>query len=394
MNNNEREYQAALDAIVPYEKLYELQRDIGLNEEDFMLLETHRDFLTSRQEEFADYFFRRFHEIGDTRVIMEHLGEPERLKSVWAKWFEFIFKSRLEKKLLSYLWRIGIKHVEVNLDQRYSNLGFSLAKQFCHSFIASELPTEKSISLNISVGKLLDFCLLVENTAYIETTSRCDIEIMRGIADRVRNPVTIIGGNLNRLIRKTEKEKPIYEVYETINYENQRIASLVNDVRIYVEMFLGEQEFEPISLRQAVDETLGRLGEELKQAGISPEFEIGAGADYVIGDKRQIYEMLYRLTKNSLEAVVDSKSPYVRIASSIAPRQPHDVQIEILNTGPVPSDFDKMFSPFYSTKPTGTGFGLAIALLAVRKNHGSLSVHPIKDGGLRFVILLPAKSVS
>ena len=49
---------------------------------------------------------------------------------------------------------------------------------------------------------MLDLCLLIETEAYITHTTRCDLEVMREVADRVRNPVTVIGGNIRRMQKK------------------------------------------------------------------------------------------------------------------------------------------------------------------------------------------------
>ena len=65
--------------------------------------------------------------------------------------------------------------------------------------VESELPLEQKSQAISGIDKMLDLCLLAETTAYIENTISCDMEVMREVADRVRNPAMIIGWNLKKL---------------------------------------------------------------------------------------------------------------------------------------------------------------------------------------------------
>ncbi|MCK7467741.1 MAG: protoglobin domain-containing protein [Desulfosudis oleivorans] len=124
---------------------------------------------------------------------------PGVLKRTWSSWFEAFFSADFDDRFLSWLWKIGVRHVEVNLDQRFSNLGFAIIRQFCHGIVLKEVPLEMRGPILSIIDKLIDLCVLVETSAYIENTTSCDIEVMREMADRVRNPAMIIGWNIKRL---------------------------------------------------------------------------------------------------------------------------------------------------------------------------------------------------
>ncbi len=95
--------------------------------------------------------------------------------------------------------------MEVNLDQSFSNLGFAMIRQFCHKVISTDIPLEQRSQAFSTIDKMLDLCLLVETTAYIENTVSCDIEVMSEVADRVRNPAMVIGWNIKKLQGKVTK---------------------------------------------------------------------------------------------------------------------------------------------------------------------------------------------
>ncbi|MGB4223965.1 MAG: HAMP domain-containing sensor histidine kinase, partial [Syntrophorhabdus sp.] len=69
---------------------------------------------------------------------------------------------------------------------------------------------------------------------------------------------------------------------------------------------------------------------------------------------------------------------------------PSYVRIEIFNTGDPPKEkTEQLFSPFFSTKVKGTGFGLPIAQVVVRKHLGRLDIKPMPGQGTNVIVSLP-----
>ncbi|MBI4680306.1 MAG: hypothetical protein HY753_03645 [Nitrospirae bacterium] len=73
----------------------------------------------SKKYDFSDYFYNFFSSIPETKIFLEHYETPGFLKKAWAYWFESLFTKNLNEEFMHYLWKIGIRHVEVNLDQRF-----------------------------------------------------------------------------------------------------------------------------------------------------------------------------------------------------------------------------------------------------------------------------------
>jgi signal transduction histidine kinase len=385
-----------LKTTAPYETLTALRESLGLGNADHLLLIENRAIFEAAREEFATFFFAKFHEIGETRFIMEHRTIPDRLRRLWAEWFSSIFVRGIGEDLMAYLWRIGGRHVEVGLDQRYSNLGFSAAREFCQGLIAEALPAKRALPLQRAVSKLLDFCLLVETSAYIDTTSRCDLAVMRGIADRVRNPSAVIGGHVRRLMSKSAPGDPAREAYGTVLEENDRIATIASDVRTYVELFDEVPRYERVSVGACLDEVLGRLGPPAAGKGCAPAVSRDPVADLVISTPALVTEMLDRLVRNAFDACERVAGDPVAISVSIDRRGPSNTRIEISNPAEAmrAEDVLRMFSPFYSTKHEGTGLGLPIALLAARKSSGSIEAAMCGPQRLCMVLTLPRPNSS
>jgi PAS domain S-box-containing protein len=100
--------------------------------------------------------------------------------------------------------------------------------------------------------------------------------------------------------------------------------------------------------------------------------------------------IFHSVLKNSLEAI-DDTDPRISIKTTLDKETPHYLQIQIFNTGNPPKEeyMDKIFAPFFSTKTTGTGFGLPIAQLALRKNYGQINIKPMPLQGTLVIISLP-----
>jgi signal transduction histidine kinase len=310
------------------------------------------------------------------------------MKLTWATWFERLFRENLDSNFINYLWRIGLKHVEINLDQRFTGLGFSLVRRFCHSLVLDNFPPQAAVEILPVVDKLVDSCILVETSAYIEATVRCDVEILKGIADKIRNPVTIIGGNLRRLQRHLDPKDNLYEDYEFLISSASRCEDMIEDINIYIEMFQREASLEQCMLETVIENMLEKLSARKKLEGVRIEVLLSPDARFVRGDPVDLRHLFYHIIENSIEAARAAKSPYVRINSVPQEVPPHTVRVEVFNNGEVVNltNISDIFSPFYSTKPKGSGLGLSIVKLALRKNFGEIDFEPIPQEGTKVYI--------
>ena len=379
-----------VDIPVPFEKLAWFREKLGFSEEDLLHIGSCRSLFLERTEEFAESIHRFFHEIPETRIILGHDKRSLHLKKLWGQWYELLFKDPLSRKALTFLWRSGLRHVEVNVDKRYINLGYAFVRQFFHRIALTLAPKDGREEILLALDKLVDFCVLIETHAYVTASSQCDMEVVKGISHQVRNPLTVIGGNILRLQRNAEPGSPLFKTYETILMENKRLEAMVRDTNVYSDLFQKEPLFENYSLEMILTKALKRLEvmEQLKTARI--EMALDPAVKVVQADRVDLETLFYYLLQNSLEAA-DPSNPLIRISSRPADSDGAFAEVKIFNTGkpPSPEDMENIFVPFFSLKPFGTGLGLPIALLAARKNLGDLYLEPADGNGTRCVIRLP-----
>ncbi|MFN3480947.1 MAG: protoglobin domain-containing protein [Thermodesulfovibrionales bacterium] len=375
----------------PFAKLIFLKERLGINDEFLKTIDPFRSVFIEKKEDFSRYLYDYFSAIPETRIFLEHYERPGFLRKAWAGWFEELFKSSFDDNFLTYLWRIGKRHVEVNLDQRYSNLGFSVVRQYCHSIIIKDnIPPESAFSVAEVVNRLIDFCLLVETIAYIEMMSRCDIELIKGIADKIRNRITVIGGNIKRLSKKVSPDDPTRDLYNSLISQSYSCENMVLDIKKFFEVFQREAVIEKIPVEGLIKEAIERLKFKDPESRARIDINISAEAPFVLGDKRDLSELFYEVLSNSFDAL-DPEDPYISVSTSVDPSLPGRVKVEIFNRGipPGAKDLDRLFTPFFSTKPLGSGFGLPIARMVARKNYSKISIEPVEGRGAKAIIILP-----
>lgn len=378
------------EAEVPYQKLHRFKSLLGITDHSLEAFETYLNYMMTKKDQFAQEFGAYLEEIPETRIYLDHQQYSGRLQSAWSNWFALLFTECFSERFLLFQWKSGLRHVEVGIDHRFITLGYSYLRQFCQRTIKAGVPSTDREAFLILVDKMVDFCLLVETQAFVEGTAQCDIEIVRGISHQVRNPLTIIGGNIARLQRKVSPGDPAYALYDSLMAESRRLEAMVDDATTYSEMFQKEVRFTRVNL----PELIRRAIEALKGKGVgnSVDFALDFDADApsALADSEDIFEMFLHLISNAIEATDPAGS--VRISSSCWRLEPSFVEVVISNGGTSPSadEIATFFLPFSSTKPHGTGFGLSIAQLAARKSLGDIRLEPVPGEGVRTVVKLPA----
>jgi two-component system NtrC family sensor kinase len=105
-------------------------------------------------------------------------------------------------------------------------------------------------------------------------------------------------------------------------------------------------------------------------------------------DVNQMEQVFVNLLLNAVEAI--QEKGVITIKSYLDASQAYEI-IDIMDTGCgiPPDDLNKIFEPFFSTKPKGTGLGLAVSYGIVRNHQGEIKVSSQPGSGTRFTIEIP-----
>jgi two-component system sensor histidine kinase AtoS len=120
---------------------------------------------------------------------------------------------------------------------------------------------------------------------------------------------------------------------------------------------------------------------------VTIERRYGDGQLEIRGDARRLRQALANVMTNAMEAMPEGGTLTIEIQAT----DPGSVEITIADTGVglPPSEVEQAFRPFYSTKPLGTGLGLALVARVVRAHHGEISIESEPGSGTTVRIRFP-----
>ncbi len=211
-----------------------------------------------------------------------------------------------------------------------------------------------------------------------------------GLAHEIATPLQVIKGRTDMLDRKAVTPDVYARNLRIIGEQIDRVTSLVRGLLNLSRR--PELRITRLDLNELVEEVSDLLDAELARTGVRLDVQIAP--DVVIdGDRDLLHQALTNIILNAIQAL-DSWSGERRIAirGSLVPggrtrrrgREPIErAVIEVEDSGPgIPADaLDRVFEPFYSTKPAahGTGLGLSISKSIIEEHGGLLTVRNVNE---------------
>jgi two-component system, NtrC family, sensor kinase len=215
-----------------------------------------------------------------------------------------------------------------------------------------------------------------------------------GVAHEINNPLAIIKESAGwmRLILKNPQMADIPR-REDFEKAIGKIENAIERARRITHQLLGsvqkqEAAVTEVHLPALVDETLELLQREITTRSVAVQRETAAGAETIWSDPYQLRQVLINLLSNAVQASADGGRIDVRLKL-----QGDGIALEIADTGRgIPKEnLEKIFEPFFSTKPPGqgTGLGLFVTRGIVEKLGGSITVQSRVGSGACFRVELP-----
>lgn len=206
-----------------------------------------------------------------------------------------------------------------------------------------------------------------------------------GLSHEIRNPLNSTGLQLALLGRRVRRiphnfQRELLEPIAAVQREVQRLNRLVDD---FLD-FARPREFapSPVDLRSLVESVRTLLEPQAGEAGLRIECRCQP-VPTVIGEADRLRQAVLNLALNAIQATPAGGVVRLEVGESSG-----QVFIAIEDTGPgIPAALrPRIFEPFYTTKPNGTGLGLPIVCSIVRRHGGNLSIEDNSPSGTRFVM--------
>jgi len=196
--------------------------------------------------------------------------------------------------------------------------------------------------------------------------------------------MTAIGGFARRMLKKGMGEGISGNYLHIIVQEVERLEKILGDILSFSKP--SAPQFRNDDINTIINETYALMGPELDRQQVQVIKQLAPGIPTMMLDRDQIERVLINLIKNSLEAMPDGG-----ILTATSTLQGQWVRIETSDTGQgiAAENMDKIFEPFFTSKPTGSGLGLTLAVQIISSHGGSMDVVRHEPCGTSVIILLP-----
>jgi signal transduction histidine kinase len=260
-------------------------------------------------------------------------------------------------------------------------------------------------------------------------------QLVAGVAHELNNPASFVYGGLANLAEYVNRIVTILDAYREVAISDdrqvqrieelkrslrldylvretpelirvcfegsERINKIVEDLRVFARADSGDRT--PTVLKDGIESALRLLGTRLNRSGLTLR-KAFADVPRVEGDAGQLNRVWMNLLANAIDAV--EGKPDAEISVAVRPMATTSesgngdsgwVEVEISDNGVgiAPNDVNKIFEPFFSTKPIGrgTGLGLSIAYGAVKSHGGVIVVSSEFGRGTSMTVRLPTRTV-
>jgi signal transduction histidine kinase len=328
------------------------------------------------------------------KVITGGQAQIDRLKGTLVQWLRELLAGQYDVDYVTRRWRVGLRHVEIGLEQVYTNVALSrLRTGLIRSLHIGWRHDPQSLKETVrALNKLLDLDLAIIEDAYqaeymarLQRTERLATlgQVAGGVAHELRNPLNVIKTSVYYLLnaRNPTPEKGadhLKRIERNVEVADNVITSLSNFARVPVPVLA------PVAI-----ETLVRASLEINPPGDNIELTVDCpdGLPHALGDDDQLRIALGNLIRNARDAMAQGGRLTISASAS-------DGAIELCvadtGVGIEATDLARIMDPLFSTKARGLGLGLAITRSIVEKNQGSLCVASEPGRGSTFTIRLIA----
>ena len=217
-------------------------------------------------------------------------------------------------------------------------------------------------------------------------------QLAAGVMHEINNPLATIGACVAAIEARLGEsaDSTVREYLEIIDKEVDRCTRIVDGLLDFSRPKEAAPK-QPTSVNALVERTLFLLKHHQRFRRINVAQELGEDLPAALVNDEQMIQVLMALMLNGVDAMEDGGVLTVRTRQH--PHRTDEVLIEVVDTGHgIPAaDLQKIFEPFYTTKPPGrgTGLGLSICYGIVEQHLGRLEVDSLPGLGSTFRVYLP-----
>lgn len=214
-------------------------------------------------------------------------------------------------------------------------------------------------------------------------------EVSAAFAHEVRNPINNISTGLELMAYNLPRDDPNQQVIARLQQDCERLNDLMKSVLALSRPI--DYEMEAVDLGILINRLLERVKPRMVQANIQQFLQIEPSLPLVNGNAHALEQVFTNLITNAIQAMTDKGGTLALKLQKVEDPGGHCfVEIHVADNGPgIPKEnVDKVFQPFFTTKPDGTGLGLPITKRIVTAHKGHIDVNSF-PGATVFHVKIP-----
>jgi PAS domain S-box-containing protein len=216
-------------------------------------------------------------------------------------------------------------------------------------------------------------------------------EMVASISHELAQPITITGAHAKASLRWLQRDPPelteVRKGTERIVEASALASEIINRLRSLYKKAPPRREL--VAINDVIGEMARMLSTEARRHGVSIYTDLKDDLPMTVADRVQLQQVLMNLMMNGIEAIKDTGG-VVTVKSQLG--ENGQIEISVNDTGPgLPlGKADQIFDAFFTTKPQGSGMGLAISKSIIESHGGRIWAHGDGGRGATFHFTLPA----
>ncbi|HEY6944031.1 MAG TPA: ATP-binding protein [Candidatus Acidoferrum sp.] len=211
-------------------------------------------------------------------------------------------------------------------------------------------------------------------------------QLVNGVAHELNNPLTAVMG-YSDLLKDQTTENGAKQKLERLGTEARRMKRIIDNLISFARPLQDGRK--ALDIATVVRDSLMLCEYQWKSAGISFELNIASNLPRIPINEGQFKMVFVNLFTNAAQAVEQAQEKKVMVEGNLEARK---IVLRFSDTGPGFSNLDRVFDPFYTTKPVGhgTGLGLSMCYGTVKEHNGKIYAQNLHPNGAAVTIELPA----
>lgn len=212
-------------------------------------------------------------------------------------------------------------------------------------------------------------------------------ELAAGLAHEIRNPLAGMKMSVQVLRGRlcTENDQSNLKLFDSTIYEIDRLNNLMTELLDFAKPH--SPKYEMINILEILNRSLDLTKKDIKERDIKTNVHIETSKLFVFIDKAQIEQVFINIIKNAVRASRHQGKLDIRLRTiSREEDRLLSISFEDNGEGIEQENLEKIFNPFFTTNPQGTGLGLSVVHKLVTENKGEIEVQSTLGKGTKFEI--------